>query len=224
MTEQKRQAILDKVVQAVQGRRVQRAADRRHVGGNVRYARNSVSTSGIVEDTDLAVQVELRQARRHRDDQRVRRRLAGESRAPRRGARAARAGKSRVHAADREAGLRADAAYRRRPRRRHAGIPRAALPALHRASRKDKIVAAGFFTTAPRFSAMATRRAIRLPEIDQRRLHLTVRTDDGRGSGWVGADAATWPGSTAPTPLKIAASRRPRARPTPRRSSRASTP
>jgi hypothetical protein len=72
-----------------------------NTNGNIRTARNSVTTSGVQDDLQLVVQSKLRQARRHHHHQRARRRLAGEGGAALGGAGQAGAGEPGVHAAAR---------------------------------------------------------------------------------------------------------------------------
>ena len=117
----------------------------------------------------------LRQARRHRHDQPVRRRVARARGAPRRGPGEAGAGKRGVHAGAREA----DATSR--PRRYDESV--AAITPEYRAHgrgrspsapcRADKLVAAGFLTdNASLLRLRQQQRQLRLPEGDRSRLHL----------------------------------------------------
>ena len=57
-----------------------------NTGGNIRYARNTVSTAGATEDMHVGGAVQLRQPHRHRHAQRVRRRDDRAGGAPLRGA------------------------------------------------------------------------------------------------------------------------------------------
>ncbi len=113
--------------------------------------------------------------------------------APRGGAGAARAGKPGVHAGDREAELQADAeTFDESDRGDHAGIPRhgrrrlASSPAARTSwSRRASS------TDGASFSAIANSKGNfgyqRATDLD---FTCTVRTDDGRGSGWVGRNVS----------------------------------
>ena len=115
----------------------------------------------------------VRQARRHRDDQRVRRRLARESRAPRRRARAARARKSRssCRRSTSRPTSRATPSSRRPPRSRRNTARRLPPTASSRAGRTSSSPPASspIARASPR---SRTRKAISASRNRPRRFHL----------------------------------------------------
>ena len=185
MTEQEAKTILDKVCKMSKADECT-AQLTGSVDGNVRYALNSVSTSGIVNNTDLAVQVAFGKrvgtaTINEFDDtslEKVVRRaeelakLAPENPefVP---AIEKQAYKPSDTYADKTAAISPD--YR-------AGVAADCIEPC----RKDKLVAAGFFTDSARFTAIAnTKGNFGYQKSTNVDFTCTVRTDDARGSGWV---------------------------------------
>ena len=97
------------------------------------------------------------------------------------------AGKSGVHAGDREADLQAERHLRRHHRRDHAGIPRQGRRRLigavqGRQARRRRLPSPTARASRRSPTARATSATRSRPALD---FTCTVRTDDGRGSGWV---------------------------------------
>ena len=124
--------------------------------GNIRYARNTVSTAGIVNNTDLAVQSHFGKrvgtaTINEFDD-------ASLEKVVRRAEELAKLAPENPEfmPRDREAGLQAErhASSRRPPRSRRNTAPRSPPTASSRA-RRTSCVAAGFFTDSARFTAIA---------------------------------------------------------------------
>ena len=153
--------------------------------GNIRYARNAVSTAGLVEDTTLAVTVSFGKRQgvatiNELDDkslERVVRRAEDLARlAPENPEFMPMVGKQQ---------FKTSATFSQAT----AGIDpdfRAAL-AFHsiQASRKKKLVAAGFFTDTTQYSAIANSNGVFAHQEETGSdFTFTVRTEDGRGSGW----------------------------------------
>ena len=170
------------------------------IDGNIRFALNNVSTSGIVSNTDLAVQVAFGKrvgtATINQFDD------ASLERVVRRAedlARLAPENPEFVPAVDKQV-------YRPTPTFSQAT---AAITPEYRAkvaadsiapSRAGKLVAAGFLQDGQGFSAFANSRGNRgYQRTTTLDYTCTVRTDDGRGSGWVGRnvqDASAFDAST----------------------------
>ena len=171
-TEQDARAILDKVV-ALSKADECTATLAGAVNGNIRFALNNVTTSGVVSDAVSQCRSPTASASASPRSI-IRRRVAGARRAPRGGAGKAGAGKRGVHAGAREA----DATRRRR--RYDASV--AAITPEYRAEvaaasiapcRADKLVAAGFLTDGAGFVRLRQQqRQFRLSEGDRSRLHL----------------------------------------------------
>jgi predicted Zn-dependent protease len=156
------------------------------IDGNVRYALNSVSTSGIINNADLAVQVAFGKrigtaTINEFDDASLEKvvRRAEEL------ARLAPENPEFVPAIDKQTYKPSDTFVEKT----------AAITPEYRATvaadciepcRKDKLVAAGFFSDSARFTAIANSKGNfgfqKSTNVD---FTCTVRTDDGRGSGWV---------------------------------------
>ena len=160
-----------------------------------------MSTSGIVSNTELAVQVAFGKrvgtATINEFDDAV----AGARRAPRRGPGAPGAGKPGVHAGDRQADLQAEPDLQRVHRGDHAGIPRRRSPPTRSSPCKaEKLIAAGFLDDGQSFVAFANSKGNfgyqQRTNVDYT---CTVRTEDGRGSGWVGAQRRATSASSTPT-------------------------
>jgi len=185
MTETEAKTILDKVCKLSKADECT-AQLTGSVDGNIRYALNNVSTSGIVNNTDLAVQVAFGK----------------------------RVGTATINEFD-DASLekvvrRAEELAKLAPEnpefmpaiekqtykaRDTFAEKTAAIAPEYRATvaadciepcRKDKLVAAGFFNDSARFAAIANTKGNygyqKSTNVD---FTCTVRTDDGRGSGWV---------------------------------------
>ncbi len=189
-TEEQARAILDKVVKLSKADQCT-ATLNGSSGGNVRYALNSVSTSGHVSDADLAIEVAFGKrvgtATINQFDEAslqtvVRRaeelaRLAPENPefVPAIEKQAYKASKTFV---DRTAAITPE--YR-------AGVAAACIEPC----RKDKLVAAGFFSDAQNFSAIANSKGnFGYQKATGMDFTCTVRTDDGKGSGWVARNLA----------------------------------
>lgn len=156
------------------------------IDGNVRYALNSVSTSGIINNADLAVQVAFGKrigtaTINEFDDASLEKvvRRAEEL------ARLAPENPEFMPAIDKQNYKPSDTFVEKT----------AAITPEYRATvaadciepcRKDKLVAAGFFSDSARFTAIANSKGNfgfqKSTNVD---FTCTVRTDDGRGSGWV---------------------------------------
>jgi predicted Zn-dependent protease len=158
--------------------------------GNIRFARNSVSTAGLNEDRRLTVTVAFGKRQgtassTNSTTSRSKRRCA----APRTGAPGA--GKS---------GIRAGRASRNSSRPEYfaataASIrttaPRWPRTAILAGRKKPKLVTAGFFTRHHRLrDHRQLERRVRPPEFTGLDFTCTARTEDGRGSGWVTRSAS----------------------------------
>ena len=169
----------------------------------------------------------IRQARRHGDDQRVRRRLAREGRAPRRRAREARAGESGVRAGDRKAGLQGEPT--RSSRRPPAITPeyraQVAADCIEPCKARTSSSPPASSPTAQSFTAIANSKGnFGYQKCDQRRLHLHRAHRRRPRLGLGRAQPRRRRASSTPRATSRRPSRRPKVRPTPRRSSPASTP
>ncbi|MCG2584826.1 TldD/PmbA family protein [Massilia sp. TS11] len=154
--------------------------------GNVRYARNSISTAGLVEDVQLAVSVAFGKKSgiatiNEFDDKSLEKvvRRAEEL------ARLAPENPEFMAAVDKQ-DYKASATFAAKT----AAIDpdyRAEVAAYSiEACKKNKLTAAGFFTDSANFETVANSKGVfghqAATGLD---FTLTVRTDDGRGSGWV---------------------------------------
>ena len=184
-TEEQAKAILDKAIKASKADQCS-ATLNGGINGNIRYALNSVSTSGRVSDCDLAVEVAFGKrigtaTINSFDDASIEAvvRRAEEL------AKLAPENPEFVPAIDRQAykasGTWSDKTAAITPEYR-ASVAAACIEPC----RKDKLVAAGFFTDNASFSAIANSRGNfgyqKTTGVD---FTCTVRTDDGHGSGWV---------------------------------------
>ncbi|MBC7987955.1 MAG: TldD/PmbA family protein [Luteimonas sp.] len=189
-TEQEAKAILDKVI-ALSKADECTATLTGSVNGNIRFALNNVSTSGVVSDTDLAVQVAYGKrvgvaTINEFDDaalERVVRRAEDLAKlAPENPEFMPAIGKQD---------------YKPSPTFNAAT---AAITPEYRAKvaadsiapcKADKLVAAGFLNDGQGFSAMANSNGnFAYQKTTLLDYTCTVRTDDGRGSGWVGRNLA----------------------------------
>ena len=154
--------------------------------GNIRYARNNVSTAGLVENTTLAVAVAFGKRQgtvtvNEFDDKSLQKavRMAEDL------ARLAPENPEFMPAVGKQG-------YKNSPTFSQATAAidpefRAQTAAYSiEASRKNKLVCAGFFSDSTEFSAIANSRGVfghqEHTSVD---FTCTVRTEDGRGSGWV---------------------------------------
>ena len=184
-TEEQAKTILDKAIKASKADQCS-ATLNGSIAGNIRYALNSVSTSGRVSDCDLAVEVAFGKrigtaTINSFDDASIE---AVVQRAEEL-AKLAPENPEFVPAIDKQA-YKASGTWVEKT---------AAITPEYRASvaaaciepcRKDKLVAAGFFTDNASFSAIANSKGNfgyqKTTGVD---FTCTVRTDDGHGSGWV---------------------------------------
>ena len=184
-TEQEARTLLDKVVKLSKADECT-AQLTGSIDGNVRYALNSVSTSGIINNADLAVQVAYGKrigtaTINEFDDVSLEKvvRRAEEL------ARLAPENPEFMPAIDKQTYKPSDTFVEKT----------AAITPEYRATvaadciepcRADKLVAAGFFSDSARFTAIANSKGNfgfqKSTNVD---FTCTVRTDDGRGSGWV---------------------------------------
>ncbi|TDR42611.1 putative Zn-dependent protease [Tahibacter aquaticus] len=204
LTEQEAKAILDKVIKLSKADECS-AQLTGSITGNIRYALNSVSTSGIVEDLQLAVQVaygkrvgtatinEFDDASLAKVVQRAEElaKLAPEN-------------PEFMPAIDKQT-YKPSETYNAKT---------AAITPEYRANtaaasiepcKKDKLVAAGFLTDAQGFFAMANSKGNfayqKSASID---FTCTVRTEDGRGSGWVARNLRDVDAFDAKTEIAVA--------------------
>ena len=221
-SEQDAKAILEKVVKLSKADECTATLDGR-VDGNIRYALNQVSTSGIVSDAELGVQVAFGK----------------------------RVGTATINEFD-DASLekvvrRAEELARLAPENPEfvpaigkqkytpsktwfastAGITpeyRASVAADSIGpSKQAKCVAAGFLSDSDRFSAMANSNGnFGYQTSSNVDFTCTVRTEDGTGSGWVARNLADVH-SSMPRPRSRRRWKKPPHRRTPRRSNRANT-
>ncbi len=189
-TEQEAKAILDKAIKASKADQCT-ATLTGASGGNIRYALNSVSTSGYVSDADLAIEVAFGK----------------------------RIGTATINAFDDksiEAVVRRAEELAQLAPENPEFVPAiekqtykptgtfvektAAITPEYRAQvaadciepcRKDKLVAAGFFTDTHNFAAIANSKGnFGYQTATGMDFTCTVRTDDGHGSGWVARNLA----------------------------------
>ena len=185
-TEERAKAILDKVV-ALSKADECTAQLTGSTAGNIRFALNNVSTSGIVDDTELAVQVALGKrvgtaTINEFDDaalERVVRRAEDLARlAPENPEFMPAIGKQTYKPTDTYSA--ATAAITPEFRAKIAADSIAA-------AKKDKLIAAGFLQDAQSFTAFANSNGnFGYQTSTSADYTCTVRTEDGSGSGWVG--------------------------------------
>ncbi|MBS0589333.1 MAG: TldD/PmbA family protein [Proteobacteria bacterium] len=159
--------------------------------GNVRYALNNVSTSGYVSDANLGVHVAFGKrtgtaTTNSFDDKSI----AAVVRRAEELARLAPENPEFMPAIDKQ-----DYKPSRTYNEKTAGITpdyRAQVAAdCIESCRKDKLVAAGFFTDSDEFSALANSKGnFGYQKSSDMNFTCTVRTGDGKGSGWVGRNLA----------------------------------
>ena len=189
-SEQDAKAILDKAIKASKADECT-ATLSGSSGGNIRYALNSVSTSGYVSDCDLAVEVAFGKRTgiatiNSFDDasiQAVVRRAEELAKlAPENPEFMPAIDKQTYKASDTFVQKTADITPEYR-----ASVAAACIEPC----RKDKLTAAGFFTDGQSFSAIANSKGnFGYQKSSVMDFTCTVRTDDGKGSGWVARDLA----------------------------------
>ena len=153
---------------------------------NVRFARNSVTTSGASSGYSLAIVGEVRPEDRHGHGVGVQRRQPAARGAERRGDRAAVARQPRGDAAARAADLRRrrSRTSTTRRRRRRSGAPARSAPRSTR-RRRRRSTSAGFVETSAQIQAVATSKGqFAYDRFTAADYNLTARTPDGTGSGW----------------------------------------
>lgn len=154
--------------------------------GNIRYALNSVSTSGFVSDCNLAVEVAFGKrtgtATTNRfDDASIREvvRRAEEL------AKLAPENPEFMPAIDKQS-YRASATFNDKTAAVTPDYRASVAAACIEPCRKDKLTAAGFFTDSRDFMATANSKGnFGYQKSSDMDFTCTVRTDDGKGSGWV---------------------------------------
>jgi predicted Zn-dependent protease len=154
--------------------------------GNIRYARNNVSTAGLVEDATLSVQVAFGKKQgtvslNEFDDKSLQKavRTAEDL------ARLAPENPEFMPAVSKQAYKRSDTFSKATAAIDPEFRAQAAAYSIE-ASRKNKLVAAGFFTDNTSFQAVANSNGVfGYQEATGVDFTCTVRTEDGRGSGWV---------------------------------------
>ncbi|MET0267257.1 MAG: TldD/PmbA family protein [Duganella sp.] len=153
--------------------------------GNIRYARNAVSTAGLIEDTQLSISVAFGKKQgvasiNELDDKSI-------ERAVRRAEELARLAPDNpefVATPDKQQYRASETFFQK-----SADIDpefRAQVAAYSiENSRKNKLVAAGFFADSSTFNAVANSKGVFAFQRDTGLdFTVTVRTEDGRGSGW----------------------------------------
>jgi len=211
-SEQEAKAILDKVIRLSKADECT-ATLSGSVDGNIRYARNSVSTSGIVSDAELGVQVAFGKrvgiaTINEFDD-------ASLEKVVRRAedlARLAPENPEFVPAIAKQT-YKATSTFIEKT---------AAITPEYRAqvaadsiepSKKDKLVAAGFFSDSARFSAIANSNGnFGYQKSTNLDFTCTVRTEDGTGSGWVARNLADVERFDAKSEIKVAIDKAKRSR------------
>jgi predicted Zn-dependent protease len=185
-TEERAKAILDKVIALSKADECTATLNGR-VAGNIRFALNNVSTSGIVDDTELGVQVAFGKrvgtaTINEFDD-------AALERVVRRAEDLARL------APENPEFMPAVEKQTYQPTNTFSAATAAITPEFRArvaadsiaASKKDNLVAAGFLEDAQSFSAFANSKGnFGYQTSTNADYTCTVRTEDGRGSGWVG--------------------------------------
>jgi predicted Zn-dependent protease len=188
MTEAEAKTILDKVL-ALSTADECTARLTGSIDGNIRFALNDVSTSGVVSNTDLAVQVAFGRRvgtatiNEFSDDALARVVQRAEALA-----KLAPESPEFVPAVDKQAYRATDtfsqATAAITPEQR-ADIARASIEPC----RAQKLIAAGFLEDGQSFVAFANSKGnFGYQRATQMDYTCTVRTEDGRGSGWVGAN------------------------------------
>jgi predicted Zn-dependent protease len=189
-TEQEAKTILDKAIKASTADQCT-ATLTGSSGGNIRYALNSVSTSGYVSDADLAIEVafgkRIGTATINTFDDAS---ITAVVRRAEELAKLAPENPEFVPAIEKQTYKATDTFIEKT----------AAVTPEYRAQvaadciepcRKDKLVAAGFFSESQNFSAIANSKGnFGYQKSTGMEFTCTVRTDDGHGSGWVARNLA----------------------------------
>lgn len=203
-SEQEAKAILDKVIKASRADGCSATLSGSN-NGNVRYALNSVSTSGQVSDCDLGVEVSFGKrtgtATINRFDDAsieavVRRAEELAKLAPENPEFMPQIDKQEYKASPTFVQKTADITPEYR-----ASVAAACIEPC----RKDKLVAAGYFEDSSSFVATANSKGnFGYQKSCDMDFTCTVRTDDGRGSGWVGRNLADVGAFSARTDIQTA--------------------
>jgi predicted Zn-dependent protease len=203
-TEEQARTILDKVIKLSKADECT-ASLGGQIDGNIRYALNAVSTSGIVSDAELGVQVAFGKrvgiaTINEFDD-------ASLEKVVRRAEELAKLAPENPEFVP--------AIGKQTYKPTHTYFEKtAAITPEYRAqvaadsiepSRKDKLVAAGFLSDSARFSAIANSNGnFAYQKSTNLDFTCTVRTDDGTGSGWVARNVANVEQFDAKSEIKIA--------------------
>ena len=184
-TEEQAKSILDKAIKASKADQCSATLNGQS-GGNIRYALNSVSTSGHVSDCDLAVEVAFGKrvgtATTNRFDDAS---IEAVVRRAEELARLAPENPEFVPAIDKQT-YRPSATFVERTAAVTPAQRAEIAAACIEPCRKDKLVAAGFFSDAQTFSAIANSKGnFGYQKSTGMDFTCTVRTDDAQGSGWV---------------------------------------
>jgi len=184
-SEKDAKAILDKAIKASKADECTATLSGSN-GGNIRYALNSVSTSGYVSDCDLAVEVAFGKRTgtatiNSFDDASIQAvvRRAEEL------ARLAPENPEFMPAIDKQT-YKASNTFVQKTADITPEYRASVAAACIEPCRKDKLTAAGFFTDGQSFSAIANSKGnFGYQKSSSMDFTCTVRTDDGKGSGWV---------------------------------------
>jgi len=184
-SEEQAKAILDKAIKASKADQCS-ATLNGSIGGNIRYALNSVSTSGQVSDCDLAIEVAFGKrigtaTINSFDDTSIEAvvRRAEEL------AKLAPENPEFMPAIDKQT-YKASSTFDDKTAAITPDYRASVAAACIEPCRKDKLVAAGFFTDNQSFSAIANSKGnFGYQKTTGMDFTCTVRTDDGHGSGWV---------------------------------------
>jgi len=184
-SEEQAKAILDKAIKASKADQCN-ATLNGSIGGNIRYALNSVSTSGQVSDCDLAIEVAFGKrigtaTINSFDDASI---VAVVRRAEEL-AKLAPENPEFMPAIDKQA-YKASSTFDDKTAAITPDYRASVAAACIEPCRKDKLVAAGFFTDNQSFSSIANSKGnFGYQKTTGMDFTCTVRTDDGHGSGWV---------------------------------------
>src|SRR5688500_2918405 len=184
-SEEQAKAILDKAIKASKADQCSATLNGQS-GGNIRYALNSVSTSGHVSDCDLAVEVAFGKrvgtATTNRFDDAS---IEAIVRRAEELARLAPENPEFVPAIEKQA-YKASGTFIEKTAAVTPAYRAEVAAACIEPCRKEKLVAAGFFSDAQTFSAIANSKGnFGYQKSTGMDFTCTVRTDDAKGSGWV---------------------------------------
>jgi predicted Zn-dependent protease len=203
-TEQEAKALLDKVIKLSKADQCT-ATLSGGIEGNIRFARNSVSTSGVVNNVELAVEVAFGKrvgvATINQFDDAA---LANVVRRAEELAKLAPENPEFMPAIDKQKYIATDtfkqATANITPEYR-AGVAAACIEPC----KKNKLVAAGFLDDTQNFSAIANSKGnFGYQKSTASDFTCTVRTDDGTGSGWVARNVADIGDFSAASDIRIA--------------------